>query len=164
MYCIKSAMYKNATALKPSKNFQIVKGQFLWTTSKVPRTNYEILGVREDATIKEIKNAYFDLCKKTHPDKNSDTKNAQNFMELNEAYNILISDRKRSQYDNKLRIEKYYAEGGMPFDEVKDTVNYAPFLRIFILIVYVMGLTQFGKKSRQNGNLRDEWRPLESSK
>jgi hypothetical protein len=45
-----------------------------------------------------------------------------------------------------LHREKYYAEGGTTFDEVKDTVNYAPVLRIFILIIYVMGLTQFGKK------------------
>ena len=58
---------------------------------------YETLGVAKSASKDEIKKAFHKLAHKHHPDKNGgdDTK----FKEVNEAYQTLSDDRKRSQYD-----------------------------------------------------------------
>ena len=58
---------------------------------------YEILGVSKNASKEEIKKAFHKLAHKHHPDKNKgdDTK----FKEVNEAYQVLSDDKKRSSYD-----------------------------------------------------------------
>ncbi|XP_046880106.1 dnaJ homolog subfamily C member 4 [Hypomesus transpacificus] len=74
---------------------------------------YELLGVKSNASIEEIKNAFFDKSKKCHPD--SDPSNPglhSQFVELNEAYRVLSKDLTRKEYD--LRIRQPYA-GGQAF-------------------------------------------------
>lgn len=58
---------------------------------------YQILGITKTATKEEIKKAYRKLAHKYHPDK-KDGDEAK-FKEVNEAYQILSDDKKRSQYD-----------------------------------------------------------------
>jgi len=61
---------------------------------------YKTLGVKKDATEKEIKSAYRRLAKKHHPDTNPDDPNAAaRFKEINEAYEVLSDDEKRQMYD-----------------------------------------------------------------
>lgn len=61
---------------------------------------YETLGVSKDASAEEIKKAYRQLAKKYHPDRNKgDETAAQQFKEVNEAYQVLSDDTKRKQYD-----------------------------------------------------------------
>ncbi|MFH1369312.1 MAG: molecular chaperone DnaJ [Elusimicrobiota bacterium] len=63
------------------------------------RDYYEILGVVKTASEDEVKAAYRRLALKYHPDKNPGDKAAEDkFKEINEAYEILSSD-KRAQYD-----------------------------------------------------------------
>ncbi|PJB45346.1 MAG: molecular chaperone DnaJ, partial [Deltaproteobacteria bacterium CG_4_9_14_3_um_filter_44_9] len=51
---------------------------------------YEILGLKRDASAKEIKNAYRKLARKYHPDVNPDNKGAEEkFKEINEANEVL---------------------------------------------------------------------------
>ena len=59
---------------------------------------YETLGVNKSASKDEIKSAYRKLAKKYHPD-NHETGNADKFKEVQEAYDILYDDQKRSAYD-----------------------------------------------------------------
>ncbi len=58
---------------------------------------YEILGVNKSASKDELKKAYHKMAHKYHPDKNKgdDIK----FKEVNEAYQTLSDEGKRSQYD-----------------------------------------------------------------
>lgn len=65
------------------------------------RDYYEILGVSKTASDEEIKKAFRKLARKYHPDVNRDNpKEAEEkFKEINEAYEVLSSPERRSQYD-----------------------------------------------------------------
>lgn len=58
---------------------------------------YKVLGVDKKASQDEIKKAYRKLAHQHHPDKK--TGNEAKFKEINEAYQTLSDDKKRSQYD-----------------------------------------------------------------
>ncbi len=61
---------------------------------------YGILGLEKGATKEEIKRAFRKLARKYHPDVNPDEKKSgEKFKEINEAYSVLIDDKKREMYD-----------------------------------------------------------------
>ncbi|MDD2635391.1 MAG: J domain-containing protein [Bacteroidales bacterium] len=61
---------------------------------------YKILGVKKNATEKEIKAAYRKLARKFHPDLNPDNKKAElKFKEINEANEVLSDPVNRKKYD-----------------------------------------------------------------
>ena len=70
------------------------------------KTHYETLGVPRTATRQEIKEAFVNLSKKLHPDVNRVQASAKPFMEVNEAYRILINSETRAQYDLTLQAER----------------------------------------------------------
>lgn len=76
------------------------------------KTLYEILGVSETATSEEIKKAYRKLAKEHHPDTNSDwteeekKMHAEIFSEITDAYEILINEEARKEYDEKLKEKR----------------------------------------------------------
>ncbi|MBI3026643.1 DnaJ domain-containing protein [Candidatus Woesearchaeota archaeon] len=51
---------------------------------------YKILGVNKNATKEQIKEAYWSLAKKYHPDRNKSDDATEKFKEVNEAYSFLI--------------------------------------------------------------------------
>jgi molecular chaperone DnaJ len=64
------------------------------------RDYYEILGVNKNATKDELKKAYRKLAMEFHPDRNPDSKEAEEkFKEAAEAYEILSNDDKKARYD-----------------------------------------------------------------
>src|SRR3989344_5998430 len=58
---------------------------------------YNILGVDKGASKEEIKKAFYKLAHKYHPDKKGG--NEAKFKQVNEAYQVLSDDGKRSKYD-----------------------------------------------------------------
>lgn len=65
---------------------------------------YYILGIKQGASVQEIKSAYKKLAVKFHPDKNDGDKFfEERFKDIQEAYSILSHEMKRQQYDSQLR-------------------------------------------------------------
>ena len=58
---------------------------------------YDTLGVNKNASKEEIKKAFYKLAHKYHPDKKEG--NEARFKQVNEAYQVLSDDQKRSKYD-----------------------------------------------------------------
>lgn len=67
---------------------------------------YDILGVSVDASFEEIKKAYRALAKANHPDKRGD---ASKFQEINNAYQVLSNEERRSLYDRTGKITDEFA-------------------------------------------------------
>ncbi|MBX4862219.1 J domain-containing protein [Rhizobium sophorae] len=61
---------------------------------------YELLGVKRDATQKDIQSAFRKLAKKLHPDLNpGDKKAEERFKQISAAYEILSDEEKRGRFD-----------------------------------------------------------------
>lgn len=60
---------------------------------------YETLGVKKGASKEEIKSAYRKQAMQWHPDKNKSDEAEEKFKEINEAYEVLSNDQKKSAYD-----------------------------------------------------------------
>lgn len=61
---------------------------------------YSVLGLQKGASAEDIKKAYRKMSKEWHPDKHKGEKDAEaKFKEINEAYEVLGNEEKKSQYD-----------------------------------------------------------------
>lgn len=84
--------------------------RFIQGVDKV-KNYYKILGLEKECSKEEIKKAYRNLAKSTHPDALSGISDEQKvimeerFSEINIAYKILSDENKRSIYD--IRYENY---------------------------------------------------------
>lgn len=73
---------------------------------------YDTLGLRPEVSQKEIKKAYQNIARKHHPDKSKNPTTVVLFREAKEAYEILIDEEKRSDYDIKNKFNLGYIRAG----------------------------------------------------
>jgi curved DNA-binding protein len=82
------------------------------------KTYYTILGITENATPDEIKEAYRKMALKHHPDRNPDDKDATaKFQEINEANEVLSDPKKRKLYDRYGADWKTFYKAGFNSEE-----------------------------------------------
>ena len=87
------------------------------------KESYRILGLSEGADEKEIKQAYFQLAKKYHPDRNEGDKNAQiKFQELTNAYERLTNKKKNT--DDEFDFSQHRSSSGFSEEYSKEHYEY----------------------------------------
>ncbi|GAB2675335.1 DnaJ C-terminal domain-containing protein [Aliiglaciecola aliphaticivorans] len=74
---------------------------------------YQVLGVEDDADLKQIKKAYRKLALKLHPDMNAAPDAEEKFREVAEAYEVLKDENKRAEYD---QLKRYGGQNEQGFD------------------------------------------------
>jgi tetratricopeptide (TPR) repeat protein len=91
------------------------------------RTHFELLGVTRDATDAQVKEAYFRLAKRFHPDVHHDPALADLrdqieavFVALGEAYEVLRNPRIRARYESQLHPAPKAGAGAAPPDRERD--------------------------------------------
>ncbi|MGB5633413.1 MAG: DnaJ domain-containing protein [Waterburya sp.] len=68
---------------------------------------YLILGVSQNASVKEIKAAFRLLARQYHPDLNpNDPIAAEKFKQISQAYNVLSDNSKRRRYDRRIPVQQ----------------------------------------------------------
>ncbi|XP_041929733.1 dnaJ homolog subfamily C member 4 [Alosa sapidissima] len=106
--------------------FYYKSAKLLFSHSAVNRSTanyYDLLGVKQDASLEEIKTAFFDKSKKVHPDSDpTNPKLHSQFVELSDAYRVLSRDGSRKEYDLRLR---HPYPGNQPFRPTS-THTYTP--------------------------------------
>ncbi|XP_078452557.1 dnaJ homolog subfamily C member 4-like isoform X2 [Lampetra planeri] len=79
----------------------------LYTSRMCRQSHYEVLGVASNASMEQIKAAFFQLSKQLHPDRNPcDPELHGRFVKLNEAYMVLSKPVTRHQYDIGLHLSQ----------------------------------------------------------
>ena len=63
------------------------------------RDYYEVLGISKGASPDEIRSAHRKMARKYHPDINKESDASERFSEVQEAYDVLSDEEKRSRYD-----------------------------------------------------------------
>jgi curved DNA-binding protein CbpA len=61
--------------------------------------HYAVLGVKSDASAREIRRAYRRLARQRHPDLNPDSNGGERFAQLAHAYAVLNDPAQRARYD-----------------------------------------------------------------
>ena len=93
-------------------------------------TYYEILGVSDIGTFKDIKKAYLERCKNYHPDalhpntpEGARKLISERMTLINEAYGVLKDDNARRQYDKEIKATRHNSKAE-PRDEEQKTSTY----------------------------------------
>jgi curved DNA-binding protein len=84
---------------------------------------YQILGVKEDAELKDIKKAYRKLALKFHPDMNADSGAEEKFKEVAEAYEVLKNDQSRAEFDELKKYGGTHQQGFQPPPDWQSTAQ-----------------------------------------
>jgi molecular chaperone DnaJ len=115
------------------------------------RDYYEVLGVKRDASDKEIASAYRKLAVKYHPDANpGDAEVVAKFKEAAEAYEVLSDGEKRARYDRfgHQGVEQF----GPQFQDVNDI--FEAFGDIFSEMFGGGGARRGGRRVRRGADVR----------
>lgn len=95
------------------------------------RDYYDVLGVDKNATNDEIRRAYRNLAKKYHPDISKEENAEEKFKEVQEAYETLNDENKKSNYDRFGHQGDNFNQGFGGFEGFSDFSNFGGFSDIF---------------------------------
>lgn len=110
-----------ATSFRSVRPASFISASFASTVERPPGCHiastsslYEVLGIRMEATCKEIKSAYRRLARVVHPDVvvangRRGQASADDFLKIHEAYSTLSDPDKRADYDRRLLERQWQA-------------------------------------------------------
>jgi molecular chaperone DnaJ len=87
----------------------------------VSKDYYQILGIPRNASKEDVKKAFRHLAHKYHPDKSGG--NEEKFKEINEAYHILVDEKKRAEYDRYGRVFEGGEGAGFDFSRFAEEMG-----------------------------------------
>lgn len=99
--------------LQPLQAFRPPLSSSLPPSSRPPRTRllatsktdyYSILGLAPGATPAEVKRAFRERAKNTHPDASRTTDTTKEFLVIKEAYEILYDAQRRAEFDRRRQM------------------------------------------------------------
>src|SRR6266542_5847444 len=67
---------------------------------------YSLLGLPRNATLEDVRKAYFEAAQKHHTDKTTAAGKTERFLDIQQAYEVLSNPKRRAQYDATLPPEK----------------------------------------------------------
>jgi Ca-activated chloride channel family protein len=76
---------------------------------------YTLLGVPRNASIEQIRSAYREAALRLHPDKNVAPGETELFLEISQAYEVLVNPESRAEYDEELSELEETAAQSSPF-------------------------------------------------
>ncbi|HHQ44627.1 MAG TPA: molecular chaperone DnaJ [Candidatus Altiarchaeales archaeon] len=125
------------------------------------RDYYEVLGVGKDASKDEVKKAYRRLAKQFHPDVNKDSGAEEKFKEVSEAYEVLVDDGRRAQYDRYGHSAGDFFGGQgfrwqdfSHFSDIEDLFSGSNFFGQDLFSMFFGGSSPFGRQARPQGPAR----------
>jgi DnaJ homolog subfamily B member 4 len=117
---------------------------------------YSILEINNDASENDIKKAYRKLALIWHPDKNKDKEAEKKFMNISEAYQVLIDDNKRRIYDATGTyddIHNAYDIFNNFFGKISNFIDNSPEIEILMTTLGYDNLTIFDKFVEKSKNI-----------
>ncbi|MCL5094254.1 MAG: J domain-containing protein [Patescibacteria group bacterium] len=138
---------------------------------------YHILGINQEADLKEIRKAYLKKIKEIHPDRSDRLDTDKETVLLNEAYNTLKN--KREEYDKSLNLtgEKIFYNAATSYytpslyNEIKSETKYKRLIIfLWVILGFILALTVSTYLSlrniestniQENGIFPEEIRPRE---
>ena len=129
------------------------------TRARAPHSPYDLLGLFENATDADVKDAYRDLARLFHPDRNhgkdQSAERTEHFVRIKKAYECLIDPEKRRMYDvcavNRERLVRR--------NIWKFAVNHIPDYRDTVDIQVRERARRFNAVARDGGVARASLRP-----
>lgn len=116
---------------------------------------YQILGISNTATEKEIKSAYKKLAKQYHPDVNPSSDSQEKFKEISKAYQVLSDADKKSAYD-RLGHSAYEQARQSGYTNQSTNANYEDIFGGFRdpmdIFSEFFGQSGFGRRQTQRSN------------
>lgn len=127
---------------------------------------YKVLSVPHNATKKEIRNAYYNLAKKYHPDKNVNAEvDNNNFLLVNTAYSTLVNDNSRRAHDISLQQSSRIFSSELLRDLFNDFTKLSNFIKpttTFDIITSVKELYKGSLKIINYENVTIKYYPIRS--
>ena len=113
---------------------------------KIEKDYYRILEVTKEASPDEIKKAFHRLALLHHPDRNGNAVTADQFKEINEAYQCLSNSRKRENYDAGNAWLQFYTVLPEPYLYAEVSVNSVKLNEEFEITYRYIGEGRFFRK------------------
>ena len=108
VYCLHSLPGSFSSSPKPGLHANLTYSYSTGPGHRKPtkKNYYRILGVSPKATQAQIKNAFYKLSLKHHPDKHKGSEESHDrFQEISEAYNVIGNLEERKIYDRELIVD-----------------------------------------------------------